>query len=325
MAAQLKDIDLNLLVALDVLLHECHITRAASRMHLSQPAMSQMLRRLRETFDDALLVRSRGRMVPTPLAEKLKVPLRAALQGLQLAISEPGGFDPGTAERLFRLAIFDHDATTLLPKVLSAIMAEAPGVKIEVVPLDLTEIRNQLRHGDVDLALMSFTQDKGDLMHQVLFEERMVSMVREDHPILHSPAPIDLQAFTSWPHATRRITRYPGTAIDRKLEELGTSRQVVVRFPYLLAAAALVASTDLIVTLPRACATLFVGSWPVALFEPPLPSMRYTFSSVYLATLHKDAGHVWLRGMIKRGAAALMERVQRCEIQHCNAAQCAPS
>ncbi len=308
----LRDIDLNLLVALDVLLAERHVTRAARRMGLSQPAMSQVLKRLRESLDDPILVRSAGKMVPSPYTTELEPQLRAALQTLHQVLDGPAHFDPARSERTFRLALFDHYSTTLLNHLLPSLLLEAPKVQLEIIPLNVTTIRDELRRGELDAALMRYTTPQGDLRNEELFEEEMVSIVRDGHPILDGD--LTAERFVQWPHATGRMTRVPGTYIDEQLAEIGLKRTVAARVPYLLASPSMVVSSDLIMTVPRSCAAFFAGCWPIRLFTSPLPTIRFTISCVYMATMYKDSGHRWFRRQISKAAQKMEASTKNKEV-----------
>ncbi|MCA9539264.1 MAG: LysR family transcriptional regulator, partial [Myxococcales bacterium] len=222
MSPSLAAIDANLLVALDVLLTERHVTRAAKRLGVTQSAMSQTLQRLRDALDDPLLVRSGPRMVATPRAEAIAGPLRAALQALTQTLAGPARFEPATSDRVFRVAMLDHSAYTMLPGLLSTLAKAGPGLQIEVLTLDLAVIWDQLRAGDVELAVIGPWQAPPDVMTEQLFMDHMTSMVRADHAILDGP--MTVEQYTAWPHAVFRLTGRGGFAIDDLLAEVGAQR-----------------------------------------------------------------------------------------------------
>jgi DNA-binding transcriptional LysR family regulator len=173
-AVQLQAIDLNLLVALEAMLSERSVTRAGARLGLSPSAMSHALARLRTTFGDDLLVRTRGGMVATARGEQLLGPLRRALEELAVLVAGPGGFDPGSSQREFTLATTDYVEAVLLAPLLSRISAAAPGVQLRVRPLESSDVVEPLERGSYDAAIgVAFDVSPG-LQQQALFSEEMV-------------------------------------------------------------------------------------------------------------------------------------------------------
>ncbi|MCB9759898.1 MAG: LysR family transcriptional regulator [Alphaproteobacteria bacterium] len=297
----LSRIDVNLLVALDVLLDERQVTRAARRLGVTQSAMSQTLGRLRELFDDPLLVRDGNRMAPTPRAQALALPLSHALRQLQAAVQGAARFDPATSDRRFTLAAHDYNAYLLLPDLMARLGVEAPGLAVDVVPVVPSEIVERLRGGEVDLCVSVVRDPPGALSVQPLVEERLVSMVRRDHPLLSEKGP-SLERWASYPHGILSITgRGPGT-FDALLAEVGLSRALVVRVPYFLAAPAVVLRSDVVLSVPGRLAAVFARQHPVGFFDPPLGASPFTLSMSWSRRLDADPGHRWFRAAV---AAAL--------------------
>jgi len=303
MPRSLAQIDLNLLVALDVLLAERHVTRAARRMGITQSAMSQTLQRLRDVLDDPLLVRRGTGMAPSPRAEALATPLRLALRGLERVVLEPPAFEPARSDRAFRVASFDVYGVSVLPRLFARVHQAAPRVELEVVPVVMDRVHEQLRQGEVDVALLRPREEPADIAHEPAIEEQLVSMVRADHPLLR--ARITAAAYVRWPHAIFRITDGGPTAVDAMLDAEGLSRHVPLRLPYFLAAPALACESDLVITLPRSAARAFERRWPVAVFVPPLPPIRYTVHMIWSRHLDADPGHRWLRSLVLATAHAV--------------------
>ena len=296
MPRSLAQLDLNLLVALEVLLVEKQVTRAARRLGITQSAMSQTLQRLREALGDPILVRRGTTMAPSPRAAALAGPLRAALRALERLVLEPPRFDPAASERVFRLAAFDIYSVSILPRVLARLGEAAPRAAVEVVPLAMDRVFDQLRSDDIDLALMVPRDPPGDLAHVGAFEDSLVSMVRADHPIL--AAEVTPAAFVRWPHARGRLVDGGPSAIDALLEALHLRRHVQLRLPHFLAAPALVSATDLIITMPRSLAGVLAPQWPVATFAPPVPQVPYTVELVWSRHVDADEGHRWFRELV---------------------------
>ncbi|MEZ4432017.1 MAG: LysR family transcriptional regulator [bacterium] len=307
--SRLGQIDANLLVALDVLLEERHVTRAAQRLGVTQSAMSQTLQRLRDAFGDPLLVRSGRQMVPTPRGEAIGPGLRAALRGLDSVLSGAEGFEPGSARRTFRIACLDAYSANLVPRLVARLAEAGPGLDVDVVALDVDAIWDQLRARAVELAIIGPWARPADVEGAPLLRERLVGMVRAGHPLLGGP--IDAAAYVRWPHAVTRISGRGSHPIDERLAALGLSRRVVARTPYFLAAPALVVASDVVVTVPRSAARAFAARWPVVLFDPPIGApIEYAVSMAWPNHLAADAGHRWLRGEVAAIGEALRAWVE---------------
>src|SRR5687768_6053951 len=172
--------DLNLLYALEALLSERSVTRAAAKLGLTQPAMSHALRRLREQLGDPILVRGSRGMVPTPRAQDLAISVRRALEEARHTLESESGFEPLTSRRSFTLSTADLGQLLLLPPLLARLTREGPGIDLNVRPLGpLPEI---LEEGTIELALGTSVPELPGLYRQTLFAERFVCVVREGHP-----------------------------------------------------------------------------------------------------------------------------------------------
>lgn len=303
MPRTLAQLDLNLLVALDVLLAERQVTRAARRLGITQSAMSQTLQRLRQALDDPLLVRRGTRMAPSPRAEALAAPLRAALRGLERVLLDPPRFDPATSDRVFRLAVFDVYSASVLPRLLARLGAAAPHAGVELVPLAMDRLFDQLRGDEVDLAFTVPRDPPGDIAHEPALSDSLLSMVRAGHPIL--AAPITPESFVRWPHARGRLVDGGPSVVDTLLADVGLRRHVQLRLPYFLAAPAVVSATDLIVTMPRSLATVLAPQWPVVTFPPPLPQSPYTVAALWSRHVDAEPGHRWFRSLLLDAARDL--------------------
>ncbi|MGB5285298.1 MAG: LysR substrate-binding domain-containing protein, partial [Polyangiales bacterium] len=182
-STRLTGLNLNLLVALDALLSERNVTRAARRIGITQPAMSQTLSRLRELFADPLLVR-RGRvMVLTPRAEAMLLPLSDALLSVERAVQLGMGFEAATATRIFNLALPDLSATVVLGPLLRLIAEEAPGVRVQVEPLSISRLSGKLASGAIDLVLAVHLGSSEGLRRETALTDDYVCLVRRGHPL----------------------------------------------------------------------------------------------------------------------------------------------
>lgn len=288
----LRSLDLNLLVALDALLRERHVTRAAERAAMSQPAMSRALGRLREVFGDPLLVRAGRELVPTPRAEALAGQLARVLDDIRgLIATEP--FDPARFDGAFRVLTVDYASLTVLPVLLRRALAEAPAMRLEVTHAG-NDASEQLQRGDTDLVIGVVADAPAGIYRRALLEDGFSCVMRPGHPL--AAQTLDVDAFLAQRHA---LISTPGRArspVDRVLAELGhPARQVTLRVPHFMAATAIIAATDLILTLPSRIASHMARHGDVIVREPPLALPRFTLNLLWHERSHRDPAHRWLR------------------------------
>lgn len=292
-----RQLDLNLLVALDALLAEGNVTRAAQRLGLSQPAMSHALNRLRALLDDPILVRTPRGMVPTPRAEELAPAIRAALDDIDRALRGRPAFDPSTSTRSFTIAAVDHGELVILPPLLARIAVEAPGIDLLVRPLRLDLIESELESGAVDLAFGVLNAgDNFATFRQRLFHESFVCLVRADHPTVGETLTLD--EFVALDHALVGPRGRRGGFVDTELQKLGLTRRVALMVPHFLVAPMVLAKSDLILTVPERIARAFAAILPLRVVPTPLPLKGFDVSQLWHERQSHDAAHAWLRGLI---------------------------
>jgi len=301
----LHGIDLNLLIALDALIRERSVTKAAQRAGVTQSAMSHTLRRLRELFDDPLLVRGRGGMVLTPRAEALTIPLRSGLVSLARTLAEPQPFAPEHATRTFRLVSPDLFDALVLPTLLQRLGQQAPAIDLAVVPMP-KRLADSLETGDIDLAIYPVlldphpfdlgTQVDGELQTRTLFRDSFRCFVRSEHPVLASRR-FTLKAYTRLNH----ILVSPGGegpgVVDRILDARGLQRRIALRVPHFATALEVLAQSDLVLTAPSSlsqCATAStLASRPV-----PLDIPEHAITMIWHPRFTEDPAHRWLRELM---------------------------
>jgi DNA-binding transcriptional LysR family regulator len=286
--------DLNLLIVFDAVMQERSVTRAGSRIGLSQPAMSHALNRLRHMLKDELFVRTPGGMVPTPRAEMLAQPLRSALSEMQLAL-EPAAFDPTASDRRFALAVNNYAAVVLAPPVVAAVSAAAPTVQLDLRPSGTLDILDRLDRGDLDLTLGSMDSAGERFVTAPLLEDPFVMVMRLGHPA--SRGKLSAAAFAALPHLEISSSREDTGFIDRWLAERGLVRRIALRVPYLSAAPILVQS-DLVAALSGRIAQEFVRNHPLLLRKPPYDSPRVRTVMLWHRRLDRHPAHRWLRDVI---------------------------
>ncbi len=293
----LHRIDTNLLVALATLLETGSVTDAAHRHGVTQSAMSQTLRRLRELLDDPLFVRVGARMEPTPRAAAMQPKLAVALGALGAALADDPDFSPAKAERTFNLAVTDYVAQVVLPVLLAELREQAPGVALEVRPLLFDTVPERLARGDLDLAIGATRPVIPDgFFFSPVLEEGFACLVRHGHPLLRRKR--DLRAFARARHAVVAPRGQQGSLVDTILDNHGLQRRVVLRLPYFLAVPAAVAATDLVATVPRRIAHGFARKGELVAYEPPIEIDGFTLHQVWHPRFAADHGLRWLRGVI---------------------------
>ncbi|XAH25461.1 LysR family transcriptional regulator [Xylophilus sp. GW821-FHT01B05] len=293
----LRSVDLNLLTILEVLLAERHLSRAAERLHMSQPAVSHALARLRVLLGDPLLVRGRGGFQPTARALELARPLADALQHIRSVL---GGavFAPGSARRVFRLAASDYGAAIVLPGLLRRLRAEAPGVDLDLVYASRAAMAAGVADGEIDLALGVFTQLPESLRRETLFNERFVCAL--DPATLPADAPLTLQAYLARPHVLVAAgDTEVATEVDAALARKGLARRIALRLPHWTVAPMVIAGTDLILTVARRALPLQTAA-VLAVREAPLALAPFAFEQVWHSRTQGDAGLGWLRAAVQR-------------------------
>jgi DNA-binding transcriptional LysR family regulator len=288
---RLAAIDVNLLVALDALLREAHVTRAAARVGLSQSAMSHALTRLRDLLDDPILVRRGTAMTLTARARDIAAPLAEALGSLERSLGPPPAFDPSRLRREFRIAAIDFGQLVLVPPLSMALARDAPEVTLTVfAPAE--PIARALVDGTVDLAI-GLSRDAPSLNQRDLLEERFVCVVRRGHPGVRQR--LTAKRLSRLPHALVSPRGRTSGAVDVALGKAGLSRRVVLTAPHMLTAALAVARSDMVLTVAERVARIALRGLPLAILEPPLALSPFRVTMLWHARHDTDAGHTFLR------------------------------
>lgn len=295
----LPSVDLNLLVALDALLQERHVTRAAARIGLSQSAMSHALGRLREVFADPLLVRSQEGMQPTERALLLAPLLAQVLVQVRSLLEPVPTWDPSTAQRAFVIGTTDYGELAIVRPLLVRLAKEAPGIDLRVKGAEGEgSYVHPLARGDLELVIAPlWAADAVEGMyHRKLFRERFVVVARKGNP--HIGKRLTLARYLRAPHALVAPSGTAGGVIDDLLAQQKLARRVALRLPHFLAVPHLVAATDLLVTLAERVARVFAELLPLEIHPLPLAVEGFTLSQIWHARTHRDPAHEWLRQMV---------------------------
>jgi DNA-binding transcriptional LysR family regulator len=286
--------DLALIASLDVLLAERNVTAAAKRLGISQPALSAQLSRLREMFEDELLVGNAHGMVLTPRAQAMQLPLKAALEDLRAAVSTTSSFDPATGIRHYRIAGSDLAHVHLLPRLLPLLAARAPGLSVEAVPLAPDQIPARMERGEIDFAITSAENAPQAFPARRLINQDFCVIWRQDHPIL-SAAPT-LEQFCALKHVVALVQGDALDRVDAVLQERDLSRQVGAKVPNFLLIPPIIQASDMISVVPKLLAEtpgLVVSAGP-----PPIPLPGFAAYLSWHRRLHQDPACRWFRELI---------------------------
>lgn len=287
----LRRIDLNLLVTLDALLAEHHVTRAAERLHLAQPTVSVQLARLRELFGDPLLLPGPRGMRPTARADELREPLRLALQALGQAVAPSAPFDPEGATDTWRLSMSDYGEANILLPALADLRAAAPGTRLAILDLQPPLIARQLEQGEADLVFHIVGESPEGLRSRPLFKERYVLACRIDHPRLKRRP--TLAQYCKLDHV---IVSPDGGGFhgptDTVLAQLGMTRHTALSVPNFLIVGQMLVATDMVAMMPSRLVRANPALREVA---PPVEVPGYEMLMLWHERKHRDPGLLWLR------------------------------
>ena len=298
-----NQLDLNLLVALDALLDEKNITRAGHRINLSQSAMSGCLGRLREFFNDELLVQVGRKMVPTPLGESLSVAVRDCLVHIQSTIATKPAFDPVTSQRHFKIMISDYMSIVLMPEVMRRIHDEAPGLTFEIVssadyPLEALE------KGEIDFRVLPDNYQAPSHSSEVLLEDVYTCIVWKDNQEVGDV--LTPEQYLDMRHEMLRFGRERAPSRDEIfLSRLGYHRRMDIIVTWFGVLPHYVVGTNRIATLPLRLANIFLDQFPVRLITPPIAIEPMVQTICWHSYYDQDPGKIWVRHFMKEVALGL--------------------
>ncbi len=245
----LNKVDLNLFIVFDAIYTEANLTRAGQIVGITQPAVSNALARLRETFNDPLFVRTAQGMVPTPMAQNIIGPVRNALQQLRISVQESRTFTPAQANKTYRISMTDLTEAVVLPPLFQRLRRLAPNVTIESMLSRRRDTTKELAAGRLDFAVDAPLNTDPQVRHVKLMEDRYVCAMRKGHPL--SKDKISLDEYLSLTHIHISSRRSGLGYIDLSLGKMGLQRRVALRSQHYLMASTVMLNTDLAMTVPE--------------------------------------------------------------------------
>lgn len=296
----LSAVDLNLLKLFDALVRERSVTQAGLRLGLSQPAASRALGRLRRMLGDRLLVRGKAGLELTPRGELLAGPVARLLDDAR-GIVAPAVFDPATATGRITIAAHDHLGLLVLAGLAARFERHAPALGLQIAQPAGDNVR-LVEQGGADLALGMFDSVPGSLHRRGLYTDFYVCMVRSGHPAIAGG--LDLERYVALRHVAVTISGLGESPVDAALSALGLRRHVALRVPHFIAAAMLVAESDMILTLPGRLARRLAHTLPVTLAEVPLQVAPLAPAMIWHERVHGDPAHAWVRRQLVDVVAA---------------------
>ena len=293
----LRAIDLNLLVIFDALMAERHVTRAALRIPMSQPAMSNALARLRHVFKDDLFIRSGGTMEPTPRALELGEAVRLILRQTERLMSSEVGFDPATAVRDFSGRMSDLIGYLVLPRLLAALATQAPQVTLDILHMSPDRSIKALETDQLDFALSMQLKHTTSICSEPLFSDQMVCVMRSDHPLARA-GKLTLPRFLQAEHLRVAMSPTDIRFVDNVLADKGYTRKVVAKVPHWLLIPKILEESNLIAVLSGKLATKFAAAG-LAVMPLPFESEPFTWDIYWHRRNDNSVAHKWIRDLIK--------------------------
>lgn len=289
----LRDLDLNLLVVFNQLLLDRSASIAAEKLGLTQPAVSNALKRLRAALQDDLFLRTSRGMEPTPYALHLSEPVIYALNALQTAFNTRDSFDPLSSTRTFQIAMTDIGEMYFMPPLMAALAKEAPGVRISTVRPHTGKLRDDMASGTVDVALGLLPNLQAGFFQRRLFRHPYVCVFREDHPV--AKAPLTLKQFCELDHVGVLAANTGHGEIDGLLERAGIQRHLKLMLPHFIAVGHVLQTTDLIATLPERFAERCRVPFGLVTSPHPVKLPDIAINLFWHAKFNRDPANIWLR------------------------------
>ena len=289
-------VDLNLFIVFEAIYTEGTVTRASQQLNLTQPAISHALNRLRSMFDDPLFVRQGNSMVSTPLARSIIEPVRQALRGLEMALTDNGKFDPSLATKQFNLALRDVLESTVLPPFLESITRQAPEINLAAIQVERRELVSELAAGTLDVAIDMLLPLPPEIRRQQISRDTTVVLARKGHPVVQRA--LDLEQYLQAEHILASSRRKGMGLEDFELSRLGLQRRIRLRCQHYFAACRVVSQTDLLLTMPEAYARIVNQQFDNQILPLPLTMPSWDVYLYWHQNLENDPANRWLREQV---------------------------
>ncbi len=292
----LNRLDLNLLHVFDTIYREGSLTRAAKALHLTQPAVSHSLSRLREHFDDPLFTRQGNQMIPTPLARRFLESMRPGLTQIQGAVNQFHAFDPATQRKTYSLALRDILESTFLPQLMQRL---DPYPELEIISqrVPRRDMETQLAAGKLDFAVDVLLPVSNQTAHELLRRDRLVVLARTGHPLADGELTMDRYIAAQHVLVSSR-TEGPGIE-DFELSRLGVQRHIRLRCQHYYAACRVVEGTDLLLTMPETYARIIAERADIHILTPPADLPDLDVHLYWHKAYEREPALIWFREQLR--------------------------
>ena len=297
--------DLNLLPVLLVMMEERNVTRAAERLGITQPALSNALNRLRETLNDPLFIRERYGMRPTPKAEQLAQVVGAALSSIDKVILGQQDFDPLNATRLFMVAPNSYVEFIMMPAIVARLRSCAPGIRLRLTPFGNDVTETGVISGNTDMVLGRIVEPPDNLVVQHLMNEGLACVIRADHPLVGEN--LSAEQYEQLKHVNVLPPGRMRAGLYQALEQRGLRRQVAVSVTHFLAVPEMIAVTDYCATLPRLICQHLSRDQRLRIIPAPVDLGTFPVEMGWHARYRDDPAHRWFRALITETAQSLSD------------------
>lgn len=303
MHLDLRKLDLNLLLVFNALYQQRSVTVAAHELALSPSALSHALARLRQALGDELFVRLDNQMQPTLRADQIAAPISAALAQLSTGLSLRQRFDPATSQRNFVISASDYTAFAILPRLISRLQQVAPNITLRIINTSQKLAIAELAAGHIDFAL-GYDEERTPLPPGLeefdWLQDDYVAIASQHHPLIKRK--LTLKTYLQARHVVVTPWNESRGVMDYVLDGMALQRQVAVQLPNVLVAPFIIASSELIMTLPRHAATTLTQAAGIAIYAAPFAIPPYTLKVYSHSKYARSDAHLWLRGLMKEVA-----------------------
>lgn len=296
---RLIDKDLNLLVAFDALMRECHVTRAAHLLDISQSSMSLALAKLRVMFHDPLLIKSGNGLIPTARAIELTPMVEKILQSVDMVIHEKAPFVPSLATESIKIIVIDYIDFVVMPRLIDELRRNAPNVSLKVINPNPLRLGEMMSRGDIDMALTYFPKPPENVRTRSLFSDKLVGIARIGHPLFERALTLD--QFCDLGHIgiePSEGAKMYNELVDIPLQRAGKGRRIALSKQTFLGVPFVVGQTDLVATIPEKVAHRLAGITSIRTFNPPIEVAPIQVVLMWHDRTHTNPFHIWLRELI---------------------------